>query len=128
FDLREILGFVWRRWKFIASVASAGLLVGTILVLRQTPLYTATAHVLLDPQSDKIPGPTAVRSDVSLDLAMIESQMAIIRSTVFLRRVVEKERLVSDPEFGSPAPPDPSTAATGTLAIPPDVLRSTEAL
>ncbi len=130
FDLREILSFAWRRWKFIAGVVAVSLLIGTISVLRQTPLYTATAQVLLDPQSDKVPGPAAIRSDVNLDLAMIESQMAIIRSTVFLRRVVEKEQLVSDPEFGSRAPPGPSIPATAGVApsMSPEVLRSTEAL
>ncbi len=130
FDLREILSFAWRRWKFIAGVVAVSLLIGTISVLRQTPLYTATAQVLLDPQSDKVPGPAAIRSDVNLDLAMIESQMAIIRSTVFLRRVVEKEQLVSDPEFGSRAPHGPSIPATAGVApsMSPEVLRSTEAL
>jgi len=130
FDLREILSFAWRRWKFIAGVVAVSLLIGTISVLRQTPLYTATAQVLLDPQSDKVPGPAAIRSDVNLDLAMIESQMAIIRSTVFLRRVVEKEQLVSDPEFGSRAPPGPAMPATAGVApsMSPEVLRSTEAL
>ncbi len=130
FDLREILSFAWRRWKFIAGVVAVSLLIGTISVLRQTPLYTATAQVLLDPQSDKVPGPAAIRSDVNLDLAMIESQMAIIRSTVFLRRVVEKEQLVSDPEFGSRAPHGPSIPAPAGVApsMSPEVLRSTEAL
>src|SRR6266436_5936662 len=90
FDLRGILSFGWRRWKLISSVVAAALLIGTVALLRQTPLYTATSQVLLDPQSDKVPGHGALRTDTSLDLAMIENQMAIIRSTVFLRRVVEK--------------------------------------
>jgi capsular exopolysaccharide synthesis family protein len=134
FDLREILSFAWRRWKFIASVVGVALLIGTVSLMRQTALYTAATQVLLDPQSDKIPGPAALRSEVNLDLAMIESQMAIIRSSVFLRRVVEKEKLVSDPEFGSSprqAPPIPIAArpASGDAQpVPPDILAATEAL
>jgi polysaccharide biosynthesis transport protein len=104
FDLREILSFAWRQWKFILGVAGVVLVIGIISLLRQTPLYTATAYVLLDPQKEKAPGTEAILSDVALDFAMVESQMAIIRSSVFLRRVVEKERLTSDPEFGSGAP------------------------
>jgi exopolysaccharide transport family protein len=103
FDLRDILNFAWRQWKFILAVTSVVLLIGTISLLRQTPLYTATVQVLLEPQREKAPGVEA-NSDFTLDYAMVESQMAIIRSTVFLRRVVDKERLVSDPEFGSGAP------------------------
>src|SRR5712691_1239829 len=133
FDLREILSFVWRRWKFIASVVAVVLLIGTVSLLRQTPLYTATSQVLLDPQSEKVPGPGALRPEVNLDLAMIESQMAIIRSTVFLRRVVEKERLVSDPEFGSGGAPGPSILATirpagEAQSMSTEVLGATEAL
>jgi succinoglycan biosynthesis transport protein ExoP len=145
FDLREIFSFVWRQWKFIAVVVAVVLLIGVVSLLRQTPLYTATAQVLLEPQREKAPGAEAILSDVNLDLAMIESQISIIRSSVFLRRVVEKERLVSDPEFGSSAPQGPSAltsvrsssasdqagptpGAKGAQPIPPDVLGSTEAL
>ncbi len=99
FDLRDIANFVWRRWKFIAGVTVLAALVGTVYLSRQTPVYTANTQILLDPhKSSKALGQD---EDVTFDLASIEGQMAIIRSTVFLRRVVEKERLVNDPEFGS---------------------------
>jgi capsular exopolysaccharide synthesis family protein len=144
FDLREVLSFAWRQWKFIAAVVAISLLVGTISLLRQTFLYTATAQVLLEPQRAKLPG-SEIIADVSLDLAMIESQTAIIRSSEFLRRVVEKERLVSDTEFGSSAPQGASLVAnagsanasdqTGSTprardepAVAPSVLAATEAL
>src|SRR5205809_686801 len=86
-DLRDVISFLWRRWKFIGATVLAVLLVGVTLLLRQTPLYTATSQVLLDRQREKAPGVEAILTDVNLDLAMIESQMAIIRSSVFLRRV-----------------------------------------
>jgi succinoglycan biosynthesis transport protein ExoP len=144
FDLREVLSFAWRQWKFIAAVVGISLLVGTISLLRQTFLYTATAQVLLEPQRAKLPG-SEIIADVSLDLAMIESQTAIIRSSEFLRRVVEKERLVSDAEFGPGAPQGASLVAnagpanasdqTGSTqrardepAVAPSVLAATEAL
>ena len=112
FDLREALSFLWRQWKFIAAVTAVVLLVGIVSVLRQTPLYTATSQVLLDRQREKAPGAEAILTDVNLDFAMVESQMAIIRSSMFLRRVVDKEQLVSDPEFGTrrAAPPSASGA------------------
>jgi capsular exopolysaccharide synthesis family protein len=99
FDLRDIANFLWRRWKFIASVTALAALVGTVYLSRQTPVYTANTQILLDPhKASKALGQDEA---VTFDLASIEGQMAIIRSTVFLRRVVEKERLVNDPEFGS---------------------------
>jgi len=136
FDLGEVISFLWRQWKFIATVVAVVLLIGLVSLLRQTPLYTATTQVLLEPQKEKAPGAEAILSDVNLDLAMIESQISIIRSTIFLRRVVEKERLVSDPEFGSNASSAPTAVANaGSMPgarnaqpIPADVLGSTEAL
>ena len=136
FDLQEVLNFCWREWKFIGVVFTAVLVVGTVYTWRQIPLYTATSQVLLDPRKEKAAGAEAILSDDRLDYAMIDSQMAIIRSTVFLRRVVEKERLVSDPEFGSgPAHGGPTVAdqpdtgrAKDDEPIPPDVAMSIEAL
>ena len=112
FDLREILSFLWRQWKFIGAIVGVVFLIGLISLLRQTPLYTANSLVLLDRQKEKAPGAEAILTDVNLDFAMVESQMAIIRSSVFLRRVVEKENLVADPEFGTRAPPSPSFFAS----------------
>jgi succinoglycan biosynthesis transport protein ExoP len=111
FDLRENLSFVWRQWKFIATIVGVVFLIGIVILLRQTPLYTATSQVLLERQREKAPGNEAILTDVNLDFAMVESQIAIIKSTVFLRRVAEKENLVNDPEFGSRAPRPPSTFA-----------------
>jgi succinoglycan biosynthesis transport protein ExoP len=111
FDLREALSFFWRQWKFIAAIIALALLIGLVLVLRQTPLYTATNQVLLERQHEVPPGGDAISSgDTRLDLPMIESQMSIIRSTIFLRRVVEKEGL---------APAAQATAAEATLAAGP---------
>jgi polysaccharide biosynthesis transport protein len=136
FDLWEIVNFCWREWKFIAAVFITVLVIGTVYTLHQIPLYTATAQVLLDPRKEKVAGKEEILGNDFLDYAMIESQMAIIQSTVFLRRVVEKERLVSDPEFGSglsqggPSRPDePSQGgAKRDQPIPPDVAGSIEAL
>ncbi len=101
FDIREAINFVWRQWKFIAGVTALSVLVGSIYIARQTPLYTASAQLLLDPRKEKAAGQDTILSDAVLDIPTVESQMSIIRSSSLLRRVVEKERLVNDPEFGS---------------------------
>lgn len=113
FDLREILSFAWRQWKFIASIVCVTLVLAALYLLKETPRYTANALVLLEGRQEKAAGAEAILSDINLrDLGVVESQMAIIRSTVFLGRVVEKERLISDPEFGTGKPRDPSTLST----------------
>jgi polysaccharide biosynthesis transport protein len=125
FDLREMIGFVWRQWQFITSVVVATLVIAGIYVWSATPRYTASALVLLESQRDRVPGADPTYNDNNfLDIAMIESQLAIIQSTVFLRRVVERTGLVSDPEFGSrsaqpsspPAETYPNTAQSSAEA------------
>jgi succinoglycan biosynthesis transport protein ExoP len=113
-DLRWILNFLWRQWKVILSVMGAALIVGAAYLAIQTRLYTATTQILLDPRKEKAAGSEAILSDFNLDMASIESQMAIIRSTSLLRRVVEKERLVTHPEFGTPPKEETSVEAPGS--------------
>src|ERR1700686_3568822 len=89
FDLREAIGFTWRHWKFIASVVGVTLLIAVVYILKQTPLYTATAQVLLDPPKETRPGNVLTEESIDPSDAMIQNQLAIIKSTVFLRRVVQ---------------------------------------
>lgn len=112
FDLREAISFAWRQWKFIAAVAAVVFLVGTVYVLHQTPLYTATSQVLLDRPREKAPDGGAIVNDLGLDDAMLEGQMAIIRSTVLLRRVVEREHLAAEPRLAEQGP-------SQTIELPP---------
>jgi polysaccharide biosynthesis transport protein len=112
FDLREGIGFLWRQWLFIASVLAAVLFVSAVYVYAQTPRYTANAQVLLEPNRGQ-PGKEDATAYylANLDFATIDNQLAIIKSTVFLRRVVEKLNLVSDPEFGSRHPTAPQSSS-----------------
>lgn len=100
FDLREAMSFLWRQWKFIAAVTVVATVIGAVMTARQTPLYTATSQVLLERPREVAPGGDPVAQDNRLDVPMIESQMSIIRSTVLLRRVVEKEGLATPPQPG----------------------------
>ena len=116
FDLREWLGFLWRHWKFIAAITSLTCLVGAVYVFTRTPLYTATAQVLLEPRSETVPGTQEAVANLVLDAAMLDNQMAIIRSTTLLRRVVERNHLASDPPL--PAPSAKQHGVPDTSLIP----------
>jgi capsular exopolysaccharide synthesis family protein len=133
YDLRESLGFIWRQWKFVLVIMVVVCNAGVIFLLQKIPLYTATSEVLLDRQRQKAPGGEGGPNDAIVDIAALESQMSIIRSTVLLRRVVEKEHLASPPpadpvaEGASPAPPS-APVTPGADAIPPYELSAIEAL
>lgn len=114
FDMRDAINFLWRQWKLIAGIAGVCLLLGAIHVAGQTPIYTATSQLYLEPGRESANSQEAVFKELlNLDQAAIESQMAIIRSTALLKRVVTKEHLATDPEFGAapaPAAPRPGIA------------------
>jgi len=112
FDLRDAINFAWRQWKFVAAVAALVLLIGAFYIARQTPLYTADAQLLLDPHKEKIGNQDVILSEAALDAPSVESQIAVLRSTSLLRRVVGKENLVNDPEFGA----GPAVNGSGLLA------------
>ena len=148
FDLREFLNFFWRKWRFIAGVTAAVLVVVILFLAHATPRYTASAQLLLDPQKDQAPGAEALMSALTLDQTAIDSQVTVMRSNILLRRVVENQHLVTDPEFGVGPNTGPSVFAQytnrsmslfgqntpsvaqhpGSQAIPPDVLESIEKL
>ena len=103
FDLREWVSFAWRHWKFTAAITAIVLVVGAVYLLNQTRLYTASAQVLLDPQKEKMPGGDAMLAESRLNAAVIDSQIAIIRSTVFLRRVVASHLVPAAATAAEPA-------------------------
>src|SRR6185312_9775422 len=115
FDLVETLSFIWRQWKFVLGITAVTVLVGTIFLLHETPFFTATCQVLLDRQREKPPGGDAIITEATLDVAMLEGQMAVLQSTVFLRRVVEKEHLAS--ATAANAPPRGSSYIDSVLSL-----------
>ena len=98
FDLRDALNFVWRQWRFVAAILAASVLVGIVVLLRATPIYTATAQVLLDPRKPKVTGDDQFYTEVAFNPFAVETESAVIRSTALLRRVVEREKLVPPEE------------------------------
>ena len=106
-DLRTYLNFLWRNWMFIAAILALSLLVGIVQLVRSTPLYTATAQILLEPQQEK--SGDLVPSQF-YNYAMIESQLSIINSEPLLRRVVIKEQLVPPLQTDKPLSEDEKAA------------------
>ena len=108
FDLWGKIYFLWRHWKLITLAVGVSLALGALSLLTETPRYTANAQVLLDLRRDRIVANESFLQEPALDNAALESQLALIRSTVLLKRVVERERLIEDPEFGAAPPEKPS--------------------
>jgi polysaccharide biosynthesis transport protein len=86
-----------KRKLLLATLAS--LMLGLTYLALATPMYTATASLLVDPRSRKIE--ETVQSGIGGDTTLLESQVSVIMADGVLKRVAEKLKLASDPEFTS---------------------------
>jgi polysaccharide biosynthesis transport protein len=137
-DLRLLQDFFWRRWKVILATTAVLTAVTLVILSTVSPRYTATAQVLLQPRKEKIFGQENILPELNLEPGNVDSQLSVIQSINLLRQVIEKEKLVEDPEFGRgfsggllsfmPVFFKPSEASDATKKpdglIPPDILRS----
>ncbi|WP_166144296.1 polysaccharide biosynthesis tyrosine autokinase [Methylosinus sp. RM1] len=139
-DLRQLQDFFWRRWKTIVATAITVMVLVFFVLLTVAPRYTGTAQVLLEPRKEKIFGADNILPELNLETSNVDSQVSVIQSINLLRRVVEKEKLTGDIEFGQPPragllnfilgsfrSDDADRKAVEKTAdgtIPPDVLRS----
>jgi polysaccharide biosynthesis transport protein len=121
FDLRAYINFAWRHWKFIGAITALALLLGVVYTVHATRLYTATTEVLIE--RDKAPGDSTSDSRIYDDIAVIENQLAILRSDSLLRRVVVKERLAA-PSANGAGGEDPKTAEASAIQDAINRLRS----
>lgn len=99
-DLRSIVGVLRRQLRII--LITIGLVIGAaaIGVLVLTPIYSATALILVDPRTKDLLNPDSGFANTGADSARIDSEAEILRSDSTLLRVIQAEELVHDAEFG----------------------------
>ncbi|MFO1150470.1 MAG: polysaccharide biosynthesis tyrosine autokinase [Alsobacter sp.] len=107
-DVWSVLDFLRRRWKMIAACGILAVALAISFVQTRVPLYAAYTEMLLQARQDKflnrILSKDAPPSDsTSIDPAEFENQIVLIGSVALLKRVVESEGLVDDPEYGPAA-------------------------
>jgi succinoglycan biosynthesis transport protein ExoP len=79
--------------------ALSGLAVGAAWLESTTPTYVATTNLLLDPITEKLASGDIASLNYLHSLTM-DNQIAIVKSSRLLRRVVENQHLLEDSEFG----------------------------
>ncbi|SED62703.1 Uncharacterized protein involved in exopolysaccharide biosynthesis [Rhizobiales bacterium GAS191] len=131
-DLRELSAHLGQRWRLIVSCLAAALLLAAGYLFVTPPQYLALASLLIDPQANGSLTADTGFSRGAPDTSVVENELKLVVADNVLRRVVDHENLISDPEFG-PQPPgilsrlltllgrappssdDPMTSAIGTL-------------
>jgi succinoglycan biosynthesis transport protein ExoP len=97
--------FIWRRRHWIIVGVAAALCLNLVAELTLTPRYRAATQILIGPVDlrgvDKSVMPPAQTADANV--IEVESETRVLTSDKVLRRVVDTERLIADPEFNSSA-------------------------
>src|ERR1700693_4956650 len=98
--------FIWRRRHWIIVGVAAALCLNLVAELTLTPRYRAATQILIGPVDlrgvDKSVMPPAQTADANV--IEVESETRVLTSDKVLRRVVDTERLIADPEFNSSTP------------------------
>ncbi len=94
--LRDVLLLLRRRHRLILVVTLLGTIATTILALGSDPQYTATTQILIESQPSPIAEGPAPSSNRASDLALIATQVRIIRSRQHVADVVADLGLVHD--------------------------------
>lgn len=90
-----------RRALLIGACACVVTVLAGAYLARQTPVYRASAAVLVDPQALQVVGKDIVRTDTaaSIDFANIDSQALVMTSNSVLNQLVDELKLEDDPAF-----------------------------
>ncbi|RMH39063.1 MAG: chain-length determining protein, partial [Alphaproteobacteria bacterium] len=103
-------GKLWLLVGMFLALAIAGYYV----FVRAVPMYTATASLALEARQNKVLDLEGVVSGLSADTATINTELEVMTSRGLVRKLVERENLVADPEFNATLR-EPPRFTIGTL-------------
>jgi succinoglycan biosynthesis transport protein ExoP len=95
----DFYDIVIARWRLLIPALAFSLAIALVYVLVAPTRYSASLSLLVDPRERAPVGVEAQPVPQNPDPALVESQMRVLTSKAVLRRVVESEDLVDDPEF-----------------------------
>lgn len=113
FDVRRLVVTLRRYWMVFALVLGSVLVLDALYTFTRTPLFTASASVMIDQRQRSVTQMQEVMSDLPAQTTVVDTQVELIRSRTIAGRVVDDLGLVRDPEFnarlrgglfGKPAP------------------------
>jgi polysaccharide biosynthesis transport protein len=115
FDLNVAIATFRRRFRLFAAIAVVVFAAVVLFTLQQTPLYTATAQVMLDVRKEQVTDMSAVLSGLPADSSVVDTEVEVLKSRSLASRVVKELKLEQDPYFNPYLPG--AQGATAWLSI-----------
>lgn len=105
-ELWEWLRLLNRRKALIVGCGLVAVALMALIIAQATPMYKASARLLLDTRTFKVLSTEAALSGVdTMNLGAIQSELEVIQSEFLIGRVVDKLGLANNPDFnGTKAP------------------------
>ncbi|CAN7229815.1 GumC family protein [Pararhizobium sp. LjRoot255] len=118
-DLATILQSVWQLRKVVVALTVAGAVGGVLLAMATPSVYVSESKLYIDPREVRLTDSDLSKESLATEaiLALVDSQLEVLRSRTVLEKVAIDLGLDRDPEFGE------KTASTGGLAAGIDVVR-----
>ena len=109
FDFRQYWGIVQQYWLGIIGLAVMISLLTALVVWPKTPIYQATASLLMESKQAKIVSIEDIYASDTNRNDYLQSQIEILKSRDLARMVIDKLNLVNHPEYS----PKPIAESTG---------------
>lgn len=100
-ELLNVIRLLRRRALLGLAIVGAALGAGLLYTMLFPPSYSATTILLSDPRQQRVVNSDLVLGGIGADVAAVESQVELLRSTDMARRVIAELALDQDPEFES---------------------------
>ncbi|MBN8533078.1 MAG: hypothetical protein J0L51_03215 [Rhizobiales bacterium] len=97
--LAEFGDILRRRWKTIAATTAIVTTLGVAFAFVAKPQFLATTAIFVDPRNRASFQIEGTGTGGGYDPNLVDSQIVLIESNTVLRRVVEAEKLLNDPEL-----------------------------
>jgi exopolysaccharide transport family protein len=98
-DIHKLIAIGRRRLPLILGVGVLVLAAWVIYTFQQTPLYTATAQVMIDTRKQNVVDNSAVLSGIPADSAAVDTEVQVLKSRSLAEMVAKDLRLDQNPAF-----------------------------
>ncbi|OJF95381.1 GumC family protein [Pararhizobium antarcticum] len=104
-DIGIIAGSVWQLRNVILATTVLGAVGGVLLAMATPSLYTAESKLYVDPREIRLTDSDLSKASLATEaiLALVDSQLEVLRSRTVLEKVASDLGLERDAEFGTPA-------------------------
>ena len=110
-----------KHWQWLAGGLAAGILGGLIFAAFQTPIYEATATIIVPSKDPNVPGVDGAGQTDNVSGDLIKTFAQLLRTKDLLERVVKSERLNESSEFLPKDVPPPISEGAATDMLMGDV-------